>query len=294
MRCEGVFTVVPTAFHDDGSLDLDGTANVVAACGDAGVAGVLTLGVMGEVGDLDLDEQRRVITTVQRAAGGLPVVVGLGDPGPEQLAAARRATDLGADALLMGLADGDADRRAGLLDSAASIGPPVILQHHPAATGVHVPIEEVVSLASNGTAIGVKAEAPPTPDLIAALVAANAPPALGGLSALYLLEELEVGAAGCMTGLAIPELLVEVVGAWLGGNPTAAQDAYLRLVPYLRLEAMPGRLGLVARKEAWRQRGLLLSSRVRRGVPLGTPTKAAITRRLRDVGVDLVAPWPDA
>lgn len=288
----GVFAVVPTAFHDDGSLDLDGVAALVAAYADAGATGLTVLGVMGEAHLLDRDERRRVVATALRAASGLPVVVGLGTPGPEQLPAAREAIDLGADQLLAGVAGGPGN--ADLLASIVAAGAPVVAQHHPAATGVQLSQDELVRLVTTVPVVAVKAEAPPTPDLVAALRAADAPPAFGGLSAAYLLEELEAGAVGAMTGLAVPELLVATVRHHLAGEPSAARDAYARLSTYLRLETMPGATGLKVRKEAWRQRGVLASARVRAGDPLGAETKRAITRRLRDAGIEVADPYPDA
>lgn len=289
---DGVFAVVPTAFHGDGSLDPEGIAALVTAYAQAGAAGLTVLGVMGEAPLLDRDERRRVVATARRASAGLPVVVGLGPPGAAQLPAAREAVDLGADRLLAGVA-GTADR-SDLLSAIASLGVPVVAQHHPAATGVRLSHTELVELVTAVDVHAVKAEAPPTPDLIAALRAADGPPAYGGLSAAYLLEELEAGAAGAMTGLAVPERLVETVTAHAGGNVGAARDAYTRLSSYLRLETMPGTAGLTVRKEAWRQRGVIASSRVRAGEPLGPETKRAITRRLRDAGVEVADPYPDA
>lgn len=288
----GVHAVVPTAFHDDGSLDPDGVAGLVGAYADAGAVSVVVLGVMGEAHLLDRDERRRVVATAKRAAAGLPVIVGLGPPGPDQLPAAREAVDLGADRLLVGVAapPGNAD----LLSGIAALGAPVVAQHHPAATGVQLSHQQFVELVTKVDVEAVKAEAPPTPDLVAELRAADAPPVYGGLSAAYLPEELEAGAVGAMTGLAVPELLVVTVRRHLAGDTAAARDAYARCSAYLRLETMPAAIGLAVRKEAWRQRGVLASSRVRAGQPLGPETKRAITRRLRDADVAVRDPYPDA
>ena len=95
-----------------------------------------------------------------------------------------------------------------------------------------------------------------------------------------------------MTGLAVPELLVATVTAWQRGESSAAHDAYLAMTPYLRLEAMPGTVGLAVRKEAWRQRGVIASSRLRRGAPLAATTKRSIGRRLRDTGTNVPAAYP--
>jgi 4-hydroxy-tetrahydrodipicolinate synthase len=83
-----------------------------------------------------------------------------------------------------------------------------------------------------------------------------------------------------------------VIRRHVAGDTGAAREEHLLACGYLRLEA--GSTGTVVRKEAWRQRGLLTSGRARHGSPLGAATKAAITRRLRDLGVELRAGWPGA
>lgn len=194
-------------------------------------------------------------------------------------------TVAGEAALLAALVTTDATHIREQLGALAALGPPLLVEDHPAATGVRIAREQVAALVTELAVAALAAEAPPTPDLIATAVAAGAPPCLGGLCALYLLEELEAGAAGCMAGLATPERLVEVVRTWQQAEPARAREAYLQLAGWLRLEAMPGSVGLAVRKEAWRQRGVIGSSRIRRGQPLGATTKVAITRRLQELGV---------
>ncbi|MFP5308093.1 MAG: dihydrodipicolinate synthase family protein [Actinomycetes bacterium] len=288
----GLVAAVPTAFHDDGALDLDGLAALVAVAGDAGARGVLVLGADGEPGTLDPDERRRVVTVAQRAAGGLPVLVGLGAPRAEvQEEAARLAVDLGAAALVAVLgADDGADERVARL---ASHGPPLVLTHDPARSGRDAAHGDVVALAAAAGVAAVVAEAPSTPDLVAAAVAADLP-AFGGGAGLLLVEELESGAGGTVCGGALPELLAIACTAHAGGDASAARDAHATAGAYLRLEAQPGTAAIAVRKEAWRQRGVLASGRLRRGRPLDAATKRAVTRRLRDAGVSPTAPWPDA
>ncbi|MBW3664116.1 MAG: dihydrodipicolinate synthase family protein [Actinobacteria bacterium] len=292
MEIPGLHAVVPTVFHDDGTLDLDGTAAVVEAYAEAGAVGIVALGVMGEGHLLDDGERARVAKLVRHVSAGLTLTVGLGAPGEGQVQSAGEAIDAGADAVLVGL--GPEEQRAPLLHRVADLGAPVIVQDHPAATGIHVRRDEVVSLARDVEAVAVKAEAPPTPDLVAAIVASGSVAALGGLSALFLLEELEAGSVGAMTGVAVPERLVQTLRRWGRDDRAGTRDAYLSASAYLRLEAMSGTTGLVVRKEAWRQRGVIASSRVRQGEPLGITTKRAITRRLRDAGVEAPAGLPDA
>src|SRR4029077_13621474 len=71
----GVVPVVPTIFHDDDSVDLDGTARVVDYLIDAGVDGLCLLANYSEQFSLS-DAARDAIarTPVGRAGGRLPVI----------------------------------------------------------------------------------------------------------------------------------------------------------------------------------------------------------------------------
>src|SRR3977135_3602340 len=72
----GVVPVVPTIFHDDESVDLDGTARVVDYLIDAGVDGLCLLANYSEqfaLTDAARDEIAR--TLLERVAGQLPVIV---------------------------------------------------------------------------------------------------------------------------------------------------------------------------------------------------------------------------
>lgn len=284
MNLVGVSAAVPTAFHDDGTLDQTGLAALVEAYGEAGAERVAVLGTGGEAALLDERERTTVIRTALAAAAGLPLLVGLA-AGESQLDSARQAVVAGADVLVVELSTAEPERRRAELETVSELGPPLVVDHYPNATGLRIPRDELVRLVGEGPVSGVVAQSPPTADLVADLVAAGGPPVVGGLGALHLLEELETGAVGSMAGLAVPERLVEVVRRWRDGNPSGAREIYLELAVWFRLEVSAPAVGLVVRKEAWRQRGVVASSRVRRGEPLGMATKAAVTRRLQELGL---------
>ncbi|WP_157042004.1 dihydrodipicolinate synthase family protein [Nitriliruptor alkaliphilus] len=282
---------VPTAMHDDASLDRDGQAALAAAVADAGAdaVSVLALG-SGEPGELDDDERVAVLTASRQGAGGIPVLAGVGPPGPAQLATARRLADAGADLLVVPLG-GAGEHRLELLGRIASLALPVVVHHHPGVTGVAVPSQDLIDLVRHIEATAVLSEVAPVPDAVAALVAADVT-VFGGLGGLFLPEELDAGAHGTAAASAVPEHLAEVARRHRTGERGAAREQLLVAAGYLRLEA--GSTGTVVRKEAWRQRGLLRSGRVRRGAPLGPTTKAVLTQRLGELGVELAAPWPGA
>lgn len=263
LRLEGVFSVLPTAFHDDGRLDLPGTAALVRAAREAGVAGLTALGVMGEAAELDEDERAEVIACIGAAAGPLPVVVGVsGESAALVTARARDAAGSGMRGVMV-----SASRSLGLADAVAAAAVaelPIIIQDYPAGSGVTVSATEIGRVAAGQPCVvGVKLEAPPTSGAVAALRSKH--PGLGlagGLGGLFLIDELRAGANGVMTGFAMPHRLVSIVRTW-PENPGAAELEWERLLPLMRLEAFPP-FSLAARKEVWRLRGVIDSAHCRR------------------------------
>jgi 4-hydroxy-tetrahydrodipicolinate synthase len=281
-RLRGVFSVLPTAFHDDGALDEDGTRALVRAHVAAGVAGLTVLGVMGEAAELSEDERRVILATVRDAADGRPIVLGV--TGPDAAIVADRAgaaADDGAAAAMVSptptlpLPDAVAAASCG--------GMPVVVQDYPPASGVRVTVEELAA-PLGPLVVGVKAEAPPTASAIAALGRLRPDlDAMGGLGGLFLIDELRAGATGTMTGFALPERLVSIVEAF-ASDPAAAEAEWTALLPLMRLEAFPP-FSLAARKEVWRLRGVIGSAHCRRaGAVLDDVARADVRRALESVG----------
>jgi 4-hydroxy-tetrahydrodipicolinate synthase len=286
-RLAGVFTVLPTAFHDDGTLDLAGVAALVRVARDEGVAGFTALGVMGEAAELSGPERVEVLACIADTAETLPIVVGVTGNDPSEVARrARDAARAGAAALMV-----SPTRSLGVQDAvgAAEVADlPIVVQDYPPASGVTLTADQIALVAaSHPLVVGVKAEAPPTSATIAALRRANPALALvGGLGGLFLIDELRAGAAGVMTGFALPEHLVAIVRTY-PTDPDAANGAWERLLPLMRLEAFaPYSLG--ARKEVWRLRGVIRSAYCRRaGASLDDGARDDVRRALERVGTGL-------
>jgi 4-hydroxy-tetrahydrodipicolinate synthase len=280
------YLAVPTALTDDASVDVDGQARLAAAVADAGADAIVVLdAAAGELVQLDRDERLRVVRATRDGAGGLPVIAGVDGRDPSALAWAHAAAGAGATALLV-LVPTDVSSGVDRLAAVATTGVTAWLHVHPAAGGGSIVPDRAAALVAELGAAGVVLEAPPVLDGIAALRSAGTT-ALGGLAALLLPDELEAGAHGTAAASAVPELLVRALRA---GGPMRGREHHLAAAPYLHLEV--GSTGARVRKEAWRQRGVLASGRSRAGAPLGAATKRAITRRLREVGVDVVDPYP--
>src|SRR6187397_2888529 len=77
VQLEGVYSVLPTPFADNGDVDEASLRRVVDLFIAAGVNGVTALGVTGEVARLDDGERRRVLdVVVEQVNGRVGVVAG--------------------------------------------------------------------------------------------------------------------------------------------------------------------------------------------------------------------------
>jgi len=264
----GVHPIVPTPFLDDGALDVASIERLVDYQVSAGVQGIAILGFMGEAHKLRGAERRSVIeTAVQRAAGRITVWVGVrafGTAGTiEQV---QEAEALGADAVFVApIAPGTPavlDRH--YREVAAACGIPLAIHDYPAEFGVRIPADLIASLANDGVTPYLKAEDPPV--LVKQRRILEAAPGrigvFGGLGGMWVLEELANGAAGVMTGLAFPEVLVDIVTRYRNGDREGAAAVFDRVLPLIRYEFQPG-IGVALRKHAFERRGVFTTTTVR-------------------------------
>src|SRR3954463_8433881 len=70
-----MLTAMATAFHDDGSVDLDGTARIAAHLVEHGHDGVVVSGTTGESPTTSVAEDGRILAAVKDAVGGRATVV---------------------------------------------------------------------------------------------------------------------------------------------------------------------------------------------------------------------------
>jgi 4-hydroxy-tetrahydrodipicolinate synthase len=291
-RLRGVWNIVPTPFAPDGSLDVESLPGLTAFVRACGVDGMTILGVLGEASKLTDAERRQVTSGVMEAAGELPVCVGVTHPGTDgAVAFAREAEAMGAYAVMLAppalAKPNDAAVIAHYLAVADAVALPIVVQDHPASSGVHMSVDVLVAIARQAPACRViKLEEEPSPPKVGRLLAADPElRILGGLGASMLLEELRRGAAGTMTGFGFPEILVDIVGRYQAGDETGARELFHRVLPLIRFENQPG-LNLAIRKHLYRRRGAIASERVRAPGPTLDPgTIADLDAVLAAVGL---------
>ena len=146
---------------------------------------------------------------------------------------------------------------------------PIALQDYPQNTGVFMSVDTLGKLVDRHESIKViKHEEGSALRKISKLRAQEAAGSrrrasiLVGNSGIHLPQELHRGADGANTGVAFPEMLIEVCRRFANGEAEAGEDLYDIFLPLVRHEQQPG-IGLAIRKEIFRRRGLIDSAKVR-------------------------------
>lgn len=296
----GVHPILPTPFLDDGRVDGEGMQRLVAHQLAAGVQGVAVLGFMGEAHKLSGAERREALSAAVAAAGDAPVWVGvraLGTAGCiEQV---QEAEALGASAVFVApiAPQSDAALEAHFRAVAASTSLPMALHDYPESFGISLSVDLIGRLARDGVAPYLKAEEPPVLSKQRKVLAASEGRIgiFGGLGGQWVFEELVAGAAGVMTGLAFPELLVEIVARYASGDAAGAGKVFDRILPLIRFEFQPG-IGVGLRKHVYRRRAVFDSEHVRAPAPvLDAATLADFEAVVERCGLSLDRPgWVDA
>lgn len=290
-QMQGVYSVLPTPFGEDGRFDPESLGRVVRLFAADGVSGFTALGVTSEAERLSDRERDEVLeASLDHAKGaGLPVVVGATGPGLDICRERCRAAEsAGAAGVMVSPpraprcnADSVFRHFAAL---AETISIPIVIQDFPPISGFHMDADLLARLCREiPAARTIKLEDAPTPYKAARIRERTEGIAIGifgGLGGAYLLEELLAGATGAMTGFAYPKLLVEVVSRWDAGDRDGAAAAFYRTAPVMRFEFQEG-IGMAIRKEMLRRRGALAHPGARAPTAaLDGPTREALDRIL--------------
>src|SRR6478609_7374443 len=98
-----LLTAMATAFHEDGSVDLEGTARIAEHLVDHGNDGIVVSGTTGEAPTTSVAEDGAILRAVVDAVGNrCTIVAGVGTNHTEHsVELARQAQDAGADGVLL-------------------------------------------------------------------------------------------------------------------------------------------------------------------------------------------------
>lgn len=269
----GVHCISATPFLPDESLDEASLKTLLDYLIAGGCDGALVLGVLGEADRLTDWERDRVLHgALDHAGDRLQISVGITHGSTVVTAARAKAAERAGVAAVMVSPPPGSVAGPALNDHFKRIGDgltiPVIVQDHPASSGVKMPVEFIASLHQylppNSI---VKLEEPPTANKMAKLLDCQPGYQLfGGLGGVALYHELEAGSAGAMTGFALVEFLVGIVSAWQAGDIERAFQRYQEALPLMVFEAQPG-AGVALRKEILKRRGAIAHAVVRQPAP---------------------------
>lgn len=298
IRLDGVFPVLPTPFHDDGSVDEKGLRRLVRYLIACGVDGMTFPGVASEFSELTVDERVQLTHAVlQEVAGRVPVVVGATAAGLPATAALLQALGPmpGAQALMV--AD---PPQQGVMEQIAFFqavqaltpGMPLMLQNVPAPVGAGLLARDVLAVVHAVPAIAyVKEETLPSGQRLTE-VRAQAPASLlgvlGGAGGRYITDELRRGACGTMPAIELAEVHTALYAAHRQGDASAVRHLFTRMLPILNIQAV-FRWSLT--KYVLQRRGLIGSMRQRMAGPvLDAQDCADVDAFLADLDDLLIAP----
>lgn len=175
MQLHGSICALVTPFDAREQLDFTALDRLLDWHLASGTHGLVLAGSTGEAALLDDAEYRALLEyAVQRIAGRIPVIAGIGSPSTRKsLAYARIAAEARADAVLAATPYYVRPTQHGLiahyLHLAVESTLPIILYNVPSRTGCNLLPETVAALAAHPRIIGVK-EARPEPERMAALL----------------------------------------------------------------------------------------------------------------------------
>ncbi|WP_295815456.1 dihydrodipicolinate synthase family protein [uncultured Deinococcus sp.] len=243
---QGVFPAITTPFNADGSVDHGFLREHARWMMDAGNAGMIPLGSLGEGNTLDFHEKTAILETLVDALGTAPVIPGiasLSTHGAVQLAQAAR--DIGCRGLMVlppyVYTSDWREMKAHVATVLAATELPVILYNNPIAYRTDFLAPQVAELSaehpnlrgvkeSSGDSRRVTALRAALPDTVDILV---------GLDDMAL-EGVAAGATGWVAGLvnAYPAESVRLFELARAGEWAQAQELYRWFLPLLRLDTV--------------------------------------------------------
>jgi 4-hydroxy-tetrahydrodipicolinate synthase len=260
----GVFPAITTPFHDDGSVDHDALAAHVRWRADAGCAGIVTGGSLGEAATLSFDEKVKINEICVRAIDGrIPIVAGIaGLATAECVALARAAERAGCDGLMalpayVYYSDWRETREHyGAIIAATRLS--CMLYNNPIAYRTDVRAEQLDELARRYDNLHAVKETSGDVRRVTAVreVLGDRLAVFAGLDDM-ILEAIGVGARGWIAGLvnALPEESVRLVELARAGRWAEATAIYHWFLPLLRMDTVPKFVQLIKLVQAQVGRG---------------------------------------
>ncbi len=248
MHWRGVFAAITTPFDEQLAVDHDALRRHVSWLVEAGCAGIVPLGSLGEGATLEADEKAAILRTVCAEVGArVPIVAGIAGTGAQQSCALAKMAEHAGCAGLMVLPPyvyhGDAREMEHHFDAViAATALPCMLYNNPIAYGTDIRPEQVARLVTRHANLVAIKESSTDVRRVTALRRL-----LGDRLAIFcgvddlIVEALDAGAVGWIAGLvdALPAQSVQLYELVIRGERAAALELYDWFLPLLRLDTAP-------------------------------------------------------
>jgi 4-hydroxy-tetrahydrodipicolinate synthase len=259
-KWRGVFAVLCTPFHEDGTLDLRSLAREVEFCVESGVSGLVS-GVVASEGWTLTEAERRTVTAevVRQAAGAVPVVAGISaGSAAASVVLLDEAQTAGAHAVIAVPAPSQAGIPSDIegyyqaLSDRTSV--PVFIQNHEPPQGTRLTADRVANLVRALPHVDwVKEETSPPGPAISKELELCGPKLqgiMGGLAGRYMFEEHARGTCGTMPACEAADVHALIWNDLEAGDQESARQRFEQLLPLLNLESKT--LALPKTVLAWR------------------------------------------
>ncbi|HEX2035515.1 MAG TPA: dihydrodipicolinate synthase family protein [Chloroflexota bacterium] len=283
----GVYPIIPTTFDERGGLDLESQKRAVDFAIDAGSSGICILANYSEQFALTDDERERLTGLIlDHVAGRVPVIVTTSHFSSQVAAErSRRAQEAGAAMVMLMPPYHGTTLRADETATAeffrivaGAVEIPIMIQDAP-ISGVHLSAPFMARLASEVPQVRYfKIEVPGAAGKLRELIRLGGAAVEGpfdGEESITLIPDLDAGATGTMPSALIPDVLGQVVEAFLAGRREAAVTLYERFLPLINYENK--QCGLRAAKAMMQAGGIIACDLVRHPTPpLHPATRAGL------------------
>lgn len=279
-RYKGVYPVVPTIFHENGELDLEGQKRCVDFMIDAGSDGLSILANFSEQFAIS-DEERRVLTEtiLKRVAGRIPVIVTTSHYSTDICKARNQhALDHGAAMVMLLPPYHGATIRCSesmifeFFDRlSSSVNIPIMIQDAP-MSGANLTAPFLARMAREIEHVSYfKIEMPGTANKLRELIRLGGDAIEGpwdGEEAITLLPDLDAGATGAMTGGAYPDGIKLIFDAYFSGDRERAVHLYQQWLLLINYENRQS--GILTSKALMQEGGIIKSAVGRHPFPAMT------------------------
>ncbi|MGI5934524.1 MAG: 4-hydroxy-tetrahydrodipicolinate synthase [Lawsonibacter sp.] len=263
MKFEGILTALVTPMTDQFQVDEGKLRQLVDIQIDSGIHGLVMLGGTGEYAALSAEERQRAVRIAkEQAAGRVPVVAGVLEPGfGECLKACKAFEAQGVDALLVLTPFYLSPSQPGIIDYFQRIDravtTPIILYNIPYRTSVNMTpetVETIVNTTKN--VVGIKECSPDLGQNIDLLRRVGDRISVLSGEEFLAASVMAYGACGGIIATAnvVPKIWIELYDKSMAGQHKEATDMVKKYIPLFKAlfrEANPGPI-----KYAMRQLGL--------------------------------------